>query len=290
MVDIQIEVSSQITGSRIHIPEPEMCRSFCFIGMPGTKKTLTLKTFMPPEWKQGDAPWARIFACDRKKDGGMAVLKGVPGIDYTVHTNAEAHQITSMHDPYAYPEPKALKSFIEEANIVLGQATTGNDFPYYLVAVDTATGLRDIIFDEIFYKSRNPKMNPKVSPELKARIRPSQDDIGNCQWYMMQYIKAINQLPCVTVVVCHQYFIQEDTEGKMKIFPDLPGKKINDAFLSMFDEVFYFEADPRGEIKVRTQRNLTVPARTSQPALADIEVPDYQVWKRKILKYYEGTV
>ena len=271
----------------IHRTEPDMQRSFCFIGKPGTQKTLTLRTFIPPEWKDGDEPWARIFACDRKKDGGMAVLKGVPGIKYTVHTNAAAQTIPSLGKPVTYAEPKALAEFIEEANIVLGQGNTSGDFPYYLVAVDTATGLRDIIFDEIFYKSRNPSMNPKVSAELRARIRPSQDDIGNCQWFMMQYIKAINQLPCVTVVVCHQYFIQEDVEGKMKIFPDLPGKKINDAFLSMFDEVFYFEADPRGEIKVRTKGTLTIPARTSQPALSEIEPADYQTWKRKILAYYD---
>jgi hypothetical protein len=286
MTDVKIETASQFQG-KIHHAEPIMQRAFCFIGPPGTKKTLTLRTFMPPEWKEGDHPWARIFACDRKKDGGMTVLRGVKGIDYTVHVNSEAHQITSMHTPYTYPEPKALADFIEEANVVLGQGTSNTDFPYYLVALDTASGLRDIIFDEIFYKSRNPKMNPKVSAELRARIRPSQDDIGNCQWFMMQYVKALNQLPCVTVVVCHQYFVQEDIEGKMKIFPDLPGKKINDAFLSMFDEVFFFEADAKGEVKVRTRKTLTFPARTSQPALDTLESADYQVWKRKIMAYYE---
>jgi hypothetical protein len=277
-----------IVPRKPHQAEDPMRRAFCFIGMPGTEKTLTLRTFKPPEWKEGDHPWARIFACDRKKEGGMTVLRGVPGIEYTVHLNPEAHNITSMHKPYEYPEPKALGEFIEAANKVLDLGRDPDSFPYYLVVLDTATGLRDIIFDEIFYKSRNPKMNPKVSAELRARIRPSMDDIGNCQWFMMQYVKAINQLPCVTVVVCHQFFVQEDAEGKMKIFPDLPGRKINDAFLSLFDEVFYFEADPRGVIKVRTKRTLTIPARTSQPALAETEPPDYQEWKRKIMAYYEG--
>jgi len=118
MTDIQIDVG--ITGSsQTHLTEPEMQRSFCFIGMPGTKKTLTLKTFMPPEWKEGDHSWARIFACDRKKDGGMAVLRGVKGIDYTVHANPELHGITSIGSPYKYPEPKGLEVFTEEANKIL---------------------------------------------------------------------------------------------------------------------------------------------------------------------------
>jgi hypothetical protein len=157
------------------------------------------------------------------------------------------------------------------------------------VAFDTATGLADIIFDEIFYKSRTKKMNPKVSAELQARIRPSMDDIGNCQWFMMQYCKALNQLPCATVTVCHQYFVQEDVEGKMKIFPQLPGKKINDSFLGLFDEVFFFEANPSGLIQVKTKKTLTQPARTSQPALADVEVPNFQIWKKKITEHYGNT-
>ena len=273
-------------NTKVHRPEPLMQRSFCFIGMPGTEKTRTLRTFKPPDWKPGDHPWAYIFAMDRKKDGGMAVLRNVEGIDYNVFVNPEMHHITSLTEKYEYPEPFALGAVITKFNEILDLAKDPENFPYYLVAFDTVTGLTDIIFDEIFYKSRSKKMNPKVSAELQARIRPSMDDIGNCQWFLTQYVKALNQLPCVTVSVCHQYFIQEDAEGKMKIFPSLPGKKINDLFLGMFDEVFYFESGLTGQINVRTKKSLTIPARTSQPALADPEVADYQVWRAKILRHY----
>lgn len=275
-----------MTGIKIHTAEFLMQRAFCFIGTPGTEKTRTLRTFKPPEWKPGDHPWAYIFAMDRKKDGGMAVLRGVEGIDYNVFVNPEMHHITSLSEAYDYPEPHALGAVIEKFNEIMDMAKDPDNFPYYLVAFDTATGLSDIIFDEIFYKSRNIKMNPKASAELRARIRPSMDDIGNCQWFMMQYTKALNQLPCATVTVCHQYFVQENVEGKMKIFPQLPGKKINDSFLGLFDEVFFFDASPTGQIQVKTKKTLTAPARTSQPALADIEVPNFQMWKRKIMDHY----
>ena len=271
----------------IHKTEFLMQRAFCFIGTPGTEKTRTLRTFKPPDWKPGDHPWAYIFAMDRKKDGGMAVLRGVEGIEYNVFANPEMHHITSLGDQYEYPEPFALGAVIEKFNEIMDLAKDPDNFPYYLVAFDTATGLADIIFDEIFYKSRNKKMNPKASAELRARIRPSMDDIGNCQWFLMQYCKALNQLPCATVTVCHQYFVQEDVEGKMKIFPQLPGKKINDAFLGLFDEVFFFDPTPQGAVQIKTKKTLTCPARTSQPALADIEVPNYQIWKRKIMAHYE---
>lgn len=272
---------------KFYQPSHIMQRSFCFIGTPGTEKTRTLRTFKPPEWKPGDHPWAYIFAMDRKKDGGMAVLRGVEGIEYDVFVNPEMHHITSLTEKYEYPEPKALEGVIDRFNSIMDLAKDPQTFPYYLVAFDTATGLADIIFDEIFYKTRTKKMNPKVSAELQARIRPSMDDIGNCQWFLMQYVKALNQLPCATVTVCHQYFVQEDVEGKMKIFPQLPGKKINDAFLGLFDEVFFFSSDNTGQVKVHTKKTLTQPSRTSQPALAQVEVPDYQVWKRKIEAYYD---
>lgn len=276
-------------NTKYHQAEPLMQRSFCFIGMPGTEKTRTLRTFKPPEWKPGDHPWAYVFAMDRKKDGGMTVLRGVEGIEYDVFVNPEMHKVTSLGAKYEYPEPKALEAVIEKFNKILDLAKDPTTFPYYVVSFDSITGLTDIIFDEIFYKSRNTKMNPKVSAELQARIRPSMSDIGDCQWFLTQYVKAFNQLPCATISVCHQFFVQEDAEGKMKIFPTLPGKKINDMFLGMFDEVFYFESDVTGNIKVRTKRTLTVPARTSQPALADTEPPDFQTWKRKILAHYERS-
>lgn len=276
--------------AKIHQLDEFLQRAYCFIGTPGTEKTRTLRTFKPAEWQEGDHPWMYVFACDRKKDGGMSVLKGIPGIEYDVYVNPEMHKIPAMGSRYEFPEPYALGHLIEKFNAIMDLARDPDTFPYTVVAMDTATGLRDIIFDEIFYKSRNKKMNPKVKPELQARIRPSMDDIGNCQWYMMQYIKALNQLPCATVTVCHQYFVQEDMEGKMKIFPQLPGKKINDDFLGLFDEVLYFSNKIGGQIEVQTQRTLTIPARTSQPALAPVEVPDFQVWAEKMLRYKAGLM
>jgi hypothetical protein len=109
--DIKIETASNFTG-KIHRTEFLMQRAFCFIGTPGTEKTRTLRTFKPPDWKPGDHPWAYIFAMDRKKDGGMAVLRGVEGIDYNVFVNPEMHHITALGQKYEYPEPHALGAVI----------------------------------------------------------------------------------------------------------------------------------------------------------------------------------
>lgn len=271
---------------QIHQASELMQRAWCFIGTPGTEKTRTLRTFKPPDWKPGDHPWAYVFACDRKKDGGMAVLRGVEGIDYGVFVNPEMHAITSMREQYEYPEPKALENFITQFNALLDMARDPDTFPYYVVSIDTVSGLTDLIYDELMFKTRNRTQNPKVSAELRARVRPSMSDIGDCQHFLMQYLKALIQLPCITLAVCHQYFVQEDIEKRMKYFPTLPGQKINDAFLSMFDEVVFFQRNMSGVLEVLTQPTLQHPARTSQPALAPKEKPDYQVWAGKIQKYY----
>jgi len=193
-----------------------LARSYCFIGKPGTGKTTCLKTFKPESWKAGDDPWAYVYACDRKKHGGMTVLLDEPGIEFDVFVNQEARSITSVKTPAKIPEPDALKRFIDKFN--LHDALADQDIlPYAMMAVDSATGFTDIIFEELMYKER--MMNPKASAELKGRQRPSLSEIGDCQWYLMQYMKAFLQFPCITVAVCHTAAVQEDLEGQVKFFP-----------------------------------------------------------------------
>ena len=266
-----------------------LARSYCFIGKPGTGKTTCLRTFRPSDWTADSDPWAFVYACDRKKHGGMTVLLDEPGIEFDVFVNQEARKITSVKTPASIPEPDALGRFIDQFNEHDDLIDQGK-FPYSLAALDSATGFADIIFEELMYKER--MLNPKASAELKGRQRPALSEIGDCQWYMMQYVKAFLQFPCVSVVVCHTAAVQEDIEGAVKFFPHLPGVKINDQFLAMFDEVYFFEHDKRSNVVVRTKPTITKPARTSLPldCLDDMEPPDYQVWKKKMEKTYEHRI
>jgi mannose-6-phosphate isomerase-like protein (cupin superfamily) len=261
------------------------------MGKPGTKKTLTLRTFMPEEYR--DLPsintttpdWAYIYACDRKKDGGMAVLRGVPGIDYDVFVDRAVRPIVSVKRPRKVEprEPKSIEMFVEKV-YEHDKMIENGEFPYHLVALDTITGLATGLFEEIMFKKRVD--DPETKADVLAQLRPSLYEIGDAQWYIMDYIKAILQFPCITVVVAHTAF-NKDSDGEIRMFPKLPGQAINDDFLSLFDEVYYFEQG-RGEteVKVRTEGTLTIPARTSQPALDTLEVPDYQVWRKKMEAYY----
>ena len=266
-------------------------RSYLFMGKPGTKKTLTLKTFMPQEFRDSvdvvdDVPdWAYIYACDRKKDGGMAVLRGVQGIKYDVFVDRSVRPIVSVKRPRKIipREPKAIETFVDkvyEHDLLIEKA----EFPYYLVALDTITGLTTGLFEEIMHKKRVD--NPDTTADALAQLRPSMYEIGDAQWYVMDYIKALLQFPCITVVVAHTSY-DRDADGNNRMFPKLPGQKINDDFLSLFDEVYYFEQKPgETEVQVRTEGTMTIPARTSQPALDTLEVPDYQVWRKKLEAYY----
>ena len=272
------------------VPEWEK-RSYLFMGKPGTKKTLTLKTFMPQEYKDdirqdGEAEdWAYIYACDRKKDGGMAVLRGVPGIKHDVFVDTSIRPIVSVKRPRKVEprEPKSIERFVDKV-YDHDKLIENDQFPYHLVALDTITGLATGLFEEIMYKKRVD--DPDTKADVLAQLRPSLYEIWDAQWYIMDYIKAILQFPCITVVVAHTAF-NKDSDGEIRMFPKLPGQAINDDFLSMFDEVYYFE-QKRGEteVQVRTQGTLTIPARTSQPALDTFEPPDYQVWRKKLEEYY----
>jgi len=266
-----------------------LARSYCFIGKPGLGKTTCLKTFRPEDWTADDDPWAFVYACDRKKHGGMTVLLDEPGIEFGVFVNQEARAITSVKTPSKIPEPHALSEFIDQFNEHDDHISTGK-LEYAMMAIDSATGFADIIFEELMYKER--QLNPKASVELKGRQRPSLSEIGDCQWYIMQYIKAFLQFPCVSIVVCHTAAVQEDLEGAVKFFPHLPGVKINDQFLAMFDEVYFFEHDKRGNVVVRTRPSITKPARTSLPqgCLKELEEPDYQVWKEKMENLYKHRI
>lgn len=266
-------------------------RSYLFMGKPGTRKTLTLQTFMPQEYRQSlqdidpiKQSWAYIYACDRKKDGGMAVLQGVRGIDYDVFVDRAIRSIVSVKRPRKHQprEPHAIEQFVDQFNKHDELIDKGN-FPYYLVALDSITGLTTGLFEEIMYKKRVD--DPETKADLLALLRPSMYEIGDAQWYIMDYVKALLQFPCITVVVAHTAF-DKDADGNNRMFPKLPGQKINDDFLSLFDEVYYFEQDKEGTPMVRTQGTLTIPARTSQPALDTHEPPDYQVWRRKMEAYY----
>ncbi len=266
-------------------------RSYLFMGKPGTKKTLTLKTFKPQAYKDdmnqdGEAEdWAYIYACDRKKDGGMAVLRGVTGIKYDVFVDRSIRPIVSVKRPRKVEprEPKSIENFVEKV-YEHDKMIENGEFPYHLVALDTITGLATGLFEEIMFKKRVD--DPETKADVLAQLRPSLYEIGDAQWYIMDYIKAILQFPCITVVVAHTAF-NKDSDGEIRMFPKLPGQAINDDFLSLFDEVYYFE-QKRGEteVQVRTQGTLTIPARTSQPALDTLEVADYQVWRKKMEAYY----
>lgn len=266
-----------------------LSRSYCIIGKPGTGKTTSLKTFRPEDWTADKDPWAYVYACDRKKHGGMTVLLDEPGMEFGVFVNQEARMISSVKTPSKIPEPHALSAFITQFNEHDELAEKGA-LNYAMMSIDTASGFTDIIFEELMYKERT--LNPAASAELKGRQRPSLSEIGDCQWYLMQYIKAFLQFPCITVVVCHTAGVQEDLEGKVKFFPHLPGVKINDPFLAMFDEVYFFEHDNKGNVVVRTRPTITKPARTSLPldCLKELEEPDYQVWKAKMEKLYEHRI
>jgi len=269
-------------------------RSYLFMGKPGTKKTLTLKTFMPQEYRdvleldvRESVPpdWAYVYACDRKKDGGMAVLRGVPGITHDVFVDRAVRPIVSVKRPRKVEprEPVSIENFVNKV-YDHDQLIEKGEFPYSLVALDTITGLATGLFEEIMFKKRTD--DPETTADVLAQLRPSLYEIGDAQWYIMDYIKAILQFPCITVVVAHTAF-NKDSDGEIRMFPKLPGQAINDDFLSLFDEVYYFE-QKRGEteVQVRTQGTLTIPARTSQPALDVFEPPDYQVWRKKLEAYY----
>lgn len=256
-------------------------RSYLFMGKPGTKKTLTLKTFMPEDWTPEKPPWAYIFAFDRKKMGGMAVLQGVPGIEYDIYVDRLARKVGSLRRTKgdAPLEPKAIEQFITKFNHLDDMVVDGT-FYYSLVAIDTVTGMAGALFDEIMYKHRT--LNPEVKPELLIRSRPALNEIGDAQWHLMDYVKNVIQLPCTTVVVAHTAF-DSDSDGNRRMFPKLPGSAINDDFLSMFDEVYHFESGVgTTDVKVRTAGTLTIPARTSTNALDTLEVPDFKVWKKKM--------
>jgi hypothetical protein len=249
------------------------------MGKPGTKKTLTLRTFCPfPEGEVVDKDWAYIYACDRKKDGGMAVLRGFPGIEYDVFVDRSVRPIVSVKRPRKVTprEPKAIEMFVDkvyEHDLLIEKG----EFPYYLVALDG-------LFEEIMHKKRVD--NPDTTADALAQLRPSMYEIGDAQWYVMDYIKALLQFPCITVVVAHTSY-DRDADGNNRMFPKLPGQKINDDFLSLFDEVYYFEQKAgETEVQVRTEGTMTIPARTSQPALDTFEPPDYQVWRKKMEEYY----
>jgi hypothetical protein len=262
------------------------------MGKPGTKKTLTLRTFMPEEYRAGVEQglatlddWAYIYACDRKKDGGMAVLRGVKGIEHDVFVDRSVRSIVSVKRPRKVQprEPVAIEKLVDKFNEHDSLIENGK-FPFYMVALDTITGLTTGLFEEIMFKKRID--DPEAKADLLALLRPSMYEIGDAQWYVMDYIKALLQFPCITVVVAHTSF-DRDGDGNNRMFPKLPGQKINDDFLSLFDEVYYFEQKAgETEVQVRTEGTLTIPARTSQPALNTFEPPDYQVWRKKMEAYY----
>jgi hypothetical protein len=260
-------------------------RSYLFMGKPGTQKTLTLRTFMPPEYREGSDDWAYIYACDRKKDGGMAVLRGVKGIEYDVFVDRSVRSIVSVKRPRKKQprEPVAIEKLVDKFN-EHDELIENGTFPFYMVALDTITGLTTGLFEEIMYKKRVD--DPDTKADLLALLRPSMYEIGDAQWYVMDYIKALLQFPCITVVVAHTSY-DRDADGANRMFPKLPGQKINDDFLSLFDEVYYFEQKAgETEVQVRTEGTLTIPARTSHPALDTFEPPDYQVWRKKMEAYY----
>lgn len=275
-----------LTADAAFVPPPTpdyLIRSYLFMGKPGTKKTLTLQTFKPDWWTEELPPWAYIFACDRKKEGGMAVLRGIPGIEYDVYVDAHPRRMVSVRKPAGggLTEPKAIDKFVTKFNVV----DTLEPFPYYMMALDTISGLITGLYDEMFFKLR--AQNPDASKELLARVRPSQGEIGDAQWYVMDYVKAFLQLPCITVVVAHTAF-DKDSDGTRRMYPKLPGQAINDDFLSLFDEVYHFEQGPATtEIMARTEGSLSIPARTSQPALDAFEPLDFQVWASKMKGYYD---
>ena len=261
-------------------------RSYLFLGKPGTKKTRTLRTFRPPTWKPGDPPWAYVFATDKKKEGGMLSLAGDDGIgmEYDVYRDATMRAVTSVLKASPIPPPTASERFVKKFNGWEIDLKNGKPFPYTMVALDSAGGLIEGLYEEILYRERI--QNPQASAELKGRTRPSMSEIGDCQWYLLDWVSGLLQLPCIVVVTCHTR-MKKDADNNTRIYPDIPGQSIFDNFLGMFDEVYYFEQKPgKDEIVVRTQGTLATPARTSQPVLAAEEVPDFRVWKAKMEHYY----
>jgi len=266
------------------IPEWEQ-RSYCFMGKPGTMKTLTLSTFRPLDWKEDGSPWAYIFACDRKKHGGLSVLMPdkIKGIDYDIYVSSDVKKVTSVSRAAKMQEPKILNKWIEKYEELDRLAEEGS-FPYSMVALDTATGFQDLIWDEIFYARR--VLDPKASPERKGRSTPAMDEYGDAQWYFISYIKALTQLPCITIVVCHTK-MQEDSDGRLRYLPNLPGRAIIDEFLAMFDEVYYFEQKPGASaVEVRTTGTLSVPARTSLGFMPSVVKPDYKEWRKVMSRHF----
>ena len=283
----------------MNIKRPEEIATYGIVGAPGTGKTHLLSTFRPDDWKEGDPPWAYVFACDMKPEGGMITLAkrgpdGLPlgaGIEYGVFTSTSLKAMTEE----AMARPVALDELYAQVRKLVSLVNSPNGFPYKMVAIDSFTGFFNLAATFILYKrSRREAEKTRGELQLLRKITLDQPDWGETiAWVQWILANGFIPLPCMKVFTFHTAELRETirtTGGGTQtlttgVRPLIHGTNLPGVIDSMLEFKFYIDPDytgPNGERRVHTIHTKMTPAKVSIGTFKRIEPADFKVWRERI--------